>query len=584
MSELQRRWQIAPPAPPSQINRFPQLHPITVQVLYNRGLCEPADVAAFLRHEWPEPDPFELEGVPAAVDRLRRAVHNQELIAVYGDFDVDGTTAAAVMVQTLRALGGLVVPYIPHRVDEGYGLNKPALAGLARQGVSLVVTVDCGVRSRQEVAFANRLGLDVVVTDHHSTGPELPLAVAVIDPKQPGSRYPFDDLAGVGIAYRLAQALLHSHRTAPLTDAPVHLEEEDLLDLVALGTVADLVPLRGENRALVNRGLERLNRMERPGVEALCEQARVRPGRVDTAAIGYALGPRLNAAGRLAHADTAYELLATPYPAEARVLAAKLDTLNRERQRLTREVQDLAREQVLAEPEGAHLIFVADPGFPLGIVGLVAGRLADEFYRPAVIAEVGKRTTRGSARSIAEFHITEALDQCQDLLLRYGGHAGAAGFTAHNEKLEPLAERLRILAADSLSDIELVPVLAVDAEVVLEQMCWELQRELAGLEPCGYDNAPPLFLSRGVGVRDQRAVGSDGRHLKLSLTDGAAVWDAIAFRQGDWAGKLPDHVDIIYHLEVNEWRDERRLQLNVQDIRPAGLDYTGFASAEPRGI
>jgi len=568
-----KRWQVASPAPPSHIARFSHLHPITVQVLYNRGVTDPADVAAFLRGEGDEANPFALKGMNAAVTRLRQALRAGEPIAVYGDFDADGVTATALLVQTLRALGGHVRPYIPHRVDEGYDLHKKALTQLAHDGIRVVVTVDCGIRSLKEVAHANRLGLDVIVTDHHFVGRHLPEAVAVVDPKRDDSLYPFNDLAGVGVAYKLAQALLRSHRQTPVTTQEVHLEEKDLVDLVALGTVADLVSLMGENRTLVHKGLARINRMERPGIEALCRQAGLKRSQVDTTAIGYVLGPRLNAAGRMAHAKTAYQLLETEYPAEAERLAEELDQLNRERQQLTLQTQEQARQLALTTAEEAHLLFAAAPNFPAGIVGLVASRLVDEFYRPAIVVEEGEETSRGSCRSIPEFHITHALDKCADLLIRHGGHKAAAGFTVANEHLDELANRLRSLAAEQLAGVELTPVLSVDAEVELSRMSWELQRELAQLEPCGYANPHPLFLSRNVRVQKQRAVGN-GKHLKLTLYDGQVAWDGIAFRQGERAGKVPNQVDIVYNLEVNEWNDQRRLQLNVQDVRPAGLDDT----------
>ena len=572
MSLSPKRWQVAPPALPSHIARFPHLHPITMQVLYNRGVTNPASVIAFFNGESGEANPFDLKEMPSAVTRLRQALRAGELIAVYGDFDADGVTATVLLVQTLRALGGDVYPYIPHRVDEGYGLHKGALTHLARTGIRVVVTVDCGVRSLKEIAHANRLGLDVIVTDHHSVGDKLPEAVAVIDPKRSDSNYPFSELAGVGVAFKLAQALLRSHRQTPVTEQEVRLEEDDLLDLVALGTVADLVPLLGENRTLVHRGLERINHMERPGVEALCRQSGLKSGQVDATAIGYALGPRLNAAGRMDHAKTAYQLLETKYPAEAERLAEALDRLNRERRQLTLETQERARQLALATAREAPLLFAAAPDFQAGVVGLVASRLVDEFYCPAVVVEMGKEVSRGSARSIPEFHVTRALDQCADMLIRHGGHAAAGGFTVANSNLDKLADELRRLANEQLADVELIPVLNVDAEVELSQISWELQQELAQLEPCGYANPHPLFLSRNVRVRGHRTVGTGGRHLKLGLSDGRIVWDAIAFRQGEWATKLPDRVDVVYQLEINEWRDRRRLQLNVQDIRPAGLD------------
>ena len=570
MSLRPKRWQVAPPAPPSHIARFPHLHPTTVQVLYNRGIIDPADVTTFLNNEGGETNPFNLQGMSAAVTRLRRALRNGEPIVIYGDFDADGVTATALMVQTLRALGGCVSPYIPDRA-QGYGLHKAALTQLAHDGARVIVTVDCGIRSPKEVAHANQLGLDVIITDHHSVGETLPEAVAAVDPKRPDNHESFNELAGVGVAFKLAQALLRSHRQIPVNTGEVRLEENDLLDLVALGTVADLVPLLGENRTLVHKGLARLNRMERPGIEALCRRGGVKPSQVDTTTIGYTLGPRLNAAGRLANAQIAYQLLETQYPAEAECLAEQLDGLNHRRQQITREIEEQARQLALATADEAYLLFAASPDFLTGVVGLAANRLVEEFYRPAIVVEVGEETSRGSARSIPEFHITHALDECASLLIRHGGHAGAAGFTVANEHLDDLADRLRILASEQLAGLELTPVLPVDVEVELSEMSWELHHELTQLEPCGYANPHPLFLSRNVYVQGQRAVG-DGRHLKLALSDGQTTWDGIAFRQGEWAGKLPDRVDVVYHLEINEYNGRRWLQLNVQDIRPAEVN------------
>jgi single-stranded-DNA-specific exonuclease len=570
-----KRWRVAPEAPAAYLSQFPRSDWLLVQVLYNRGIRDPAGVTAFLDGGRDEANPFALEGMHDAVTRIRQALRRKEQVAVYGDFDVDGLTATALIVQTLRALGGHVQPYIPRRVDEGYGLNEEALSALAGDGVSLVVTVDCGVRAIDEIGHANQLGLDVVVTDHHSVGRRLPEAVAVIDPKRDG----FSDcaagrcrnqLAGSGVAYRLAQALLRSHDQAPVTTQDVSLREEDLLDLVALGTVADLVPLQGENRTLVRRGLERLNGMTRPGVRALCERAGLGRGAVDATAIGYILGPRLNAAGRIADAKTAYQLLLTDRERKAEQLAAKLDSLNRERQHLTREAYEIARQLALDSEGEPLLLFAASPEFLPGIVGLAAGRLADEFHRPAVVVEVGEETSRGSCRSIPGFHITQALDACADLLLRHGGHAAAAGFTVASSDLDTLADRLKKIASDKLSDADLTPVLDVDAEIALTEMSWDLLETLSMLEPCGRDNERPLFVSRDIPVRYYRAVGREGRHLKMALSDGRATWDAIAFRQGEWAGQLPDMIDVAYHLELNEWNGQRRLQLNVQDIRPAG--------------
>jgi len=573
MPPTPKRWQVAPKAPPSHLARLPGLHPLMTQVLYNRGITAPADIDTFLGDDDSPANPFALRDMEKAITRLREALRQDEPIAVYGDFDADGVTATVLLVQTLEALGGDVRAYIPDRIDEGYGLHKAALTSLAKEGVGLTATVDCGVRSLQEVDHANHLGMDVIITDHHSVGPELPNGVAVIDPKRPDEAYPFHELAGVGVAYRLAQALLRSHRQAPITEADLSLDEESLLDLVALGTVADMVPLLSENRALVRRGLASLNALQRPGLMALSRKAGLRPGQIDATAISYSLAPRINAAGRMGRTELAYRLLNTRRPAEAQRLADALNRLNRERQQTTRAVQDRASQAALEADDGGFLLFAAAPDFPAGIVGLVANRLLDRFYRPAVIVEIGDRYCKGSARSIDEFHITEALDRCADLLERYGGHAAAAGFTLPHDNLDELAERLNRLATEQLTGLDLSPVLNVDAETPLDQLTWELMADLAQLEPCGYANPQPLFVSRGVHVDRRRTVGSDGRHLKLSVSDSQGRrLDAIAFRQGEWLPKLPETIDLAYHFEINEWNGRRSLQLNVQDLRPSGMD------------
>ena len=562
-----KRWQIAPRVSSLVIARFPQLHPLLVQVLYNRGLATAEQVEAFLKPDALIGNPFQLRHMNEAVDRLRRAIRVGEAIAVYGDFDVDGVTATALLVQTLQGLGAKVKPYIPHRIDEGYGLNPDALKQLQEQGVRVVVTVDCGVRSLDEIAFGKQIGLDMIVTDHHAPGDELPDAFAVVNPKQAGCKYPWKELSGAGIAFKLAQALLRADARVPLNKDRTPISEDALFDLVALGTVADLVPLVGENRAFVKRGLALLRESERPGIQAMMRVAALKPEAIDAGLIGYTLGPRLNAAGRLEHALMAYHLLTTQYPGEADDLAQKLEETNRERQRLTNEMTMKAREAVTATAETDHLLFVAAPEFPEGIVGLIASRLSEEFYRPAVAVHCGPDESRGSARSISEFNIVEALDKCRDLLVRHGGHSMAAGFTVRNENLLELQSRLKEIAGNALSEIDLAPTLNIDAETSLGDMNWPLQKALEQLAPFGYGNREPVFVSRGVSVRDSRIVGNE--HLKLLLSDGQIAWDAIGFRQGSWLSSLPKRIDVAYQLESRTFNNEARLQLNIKDLQPA---------------
>ncbi len=567
MSSKLKRWQIAPLVSSLILTRFPNYNPLIVQILYNRGITTPAQAEIFLAPAISEESPFQMHGMNQAVDRIRRAIRADEPIAVYGDFDVDGVTATALLVQALQAFGAKVKPYIPHRIDEGYGLNPEALQQLLDQGVRVVITVDCGVRSLDEVAFGTRIGLDMIVTDHHAPGETLPDAFVVLNPKQLQCKYPTKELSGAGVAFKLAQALLRADEKTPLGKGTLAISEDMLVDLVALGTVADLVPLTGENRALVQRGLASLRQSERPGLQALMRRTALKTESIDAGTIGFVIGPRLNAAGRMESALRAYELLITQYPAEAEQLAIQLDNTNRERQNLTMQMTNKARDAVAAIADSQHLLFVAAPDFPEGIVGLIASRLAEEFYRPAVAVHQGEDESRGSARSISEFNIVDALDECRDLLVRHGGHAMAAGFTVRNENLPALQNRLREIAERKLADSDLVPTLNVDAIAPLAEMNMKLADMLNKFAPFGYGNREPIFASRNVAVRDARIVGTD--HLKLMVSDGQVVMDAIAFRQGSWLGQLPPRIDVAYQLEAQVWNGRTRLQLNVKDIQPA---------------
>ncbi len=564
---MQKRWLSCPEIPREVDEALEGFSPIQRQILYGRNVRTSAEAAAFLANTQTETgDPFLMLQMDQAVDRLLKAVKTGEPITVYGDYDADGLTATALLVETLGSLGAKVSHYIPNRFDEGYGLHLESLSELRNQGARVVVSVDCGIRSLEEAEHARRLGLDLIVTDHHSPGPELPRALAVVNPKRSGDPYPFKGLAGVGLAYRLAQAL---SLRAGIED-PVH-----HLDLVAVGTVADMASLEKENRFLVAEGLRRLNASEhavrctRPGLQALARTAGYPPGRVTAASIGFGLGPRLNAAGRLGSPEAALQLLLAQDSSEATRLAEELEGKNRERQRLTRQMVEIARLAVEALDPLPSLLFVHRPRFDEGVLGLAAARLVEEFSRPAIVATVGGETTRGSARSIPAFHITEALDECADILVQHGGHSAAAGFTVRSRDLEQLIGRLQARAEARLTDDDLCPTLQLDAEVDLSQLDGGLREFIDQLEPCGYGNPLPVLCARQVVVVQKRPVGSDGSHLKLTVRGGGRYFDAIAFRQGHLAGQLPGIVDLAFHLERNEYMGVESLQLNVLDIRPA---------------
>jgi single-stranded-DNA-specific exonuclease len=570
------QWKLPIPVPEEFVAQMAEraIHPIVAQILYRRGFADPDQAVDLLAAYHKDDNPFGLKGMTEAVYRLRMAIRNREAIAVYGDFDCDGVSATVVLTQALLRLGANVRPYIPSRVDEGYGLNSPALQSLAEEGIKLVVTVDCGIRSVQEVADGNRYGLDIIISDHHSLGPEMPPALAVINPKQEGCAYPEKMLAGVGLAYKVAQALyMEAHRRG--YDKGDGWHPSDWLDLVAIGTVADIAPLIGENRMLVQDGLKKLNSPQRPGLKALYGVAGVKPGRVSATTIGFLLGPRINAAGRLRSASLAFDLLSSVEMSQAVRLAEELNSLNQERQQKTDQMQGWAEEILPADLPSESLLFAADPRFEQGVVGLVASRLTEAYYRPSVVVQMGDEESHGSCRSIPEFHITHALDQCSDLLERHGGHAAAAGFTVRNDRIDPLRERLHDIAHQELDGQELIPSLNIDAELPLGEVSFEVADALAGLEPTGEANRMPLFIARDLSIVERRLVGAEGKHLKLALTDGASRAEAIAFRMGAQLGSLPERIDVAYHLEADEWNERRRLQLNLRDIRPAAGLFEG---------
>lgn len=564
MKRVTKRWLVPARLPEPFDQALREYPPVLRQVLYNREYRTPELARAYLEASRPEgTDPFGLLGIAAAVDRLERAIRAGELIAIYGDYDADGVTATALLVQALTALGAQVRGYIPNRFDEGYGLNNEALDNLRSQGASVVVTVDCGVRSPQEATHARQAGLDLIITDHHQPAAELPEALAIINPKQPGDSYPDKDLAGVGLAYKLAEALIARLGRPGLSP-------ESFLDLVALGTVADLAPLRGENRALVRAGLEYLRRPQRQGLLSLMHVASIEPRQVTATDIGFMLGPRINAAGRLESALAALELLTCTSPEKAGLLAQQLEVQNRQRQQIMQDIQIQAEQLALAENPDALLLFACHEDFNPGVVGLAASRLTESYYRPTIVAYRGEQFTRGSCRSIAEFHITEALDQCTELLEHHGGHAAAAGFTVRNERLPALLERLQAIAAAQLAHLDLRPVLKADAEVRLSELRPELLPYLDRLQPTGFGNPQAYFVSRELMVKNSRTVGRENTHLKLVVSDGRITYDAIAFNLGYWQEQMPPRVDLFYAFERNEFNGRITLQLKVRDLKPSG--------------
>lgn len=565
---VDKTWRLAEAAPQHLLDEAKEdgIAPLVAQVLYNRGFASVEAMLDFLAADCAPGHPLLLRDMGKAVALLREALARGALIAVYGDYDADGLTAAVLLVETIAFLGGRAEPYIPHRSVEGYGLNRAALKRLREQGAEVVITVDCGIGSVDEVSYAHELGLAVIVTDHHEVHGPLPVADAVVNPKRLGNGYQFRELAGVGVAFRLAEALVSSMAPARWPEL-----EAALLDLVAIGTVADVVPLLGENRTLVKRGLSALNSTRRPGLLEMAVLAGLPLGALDEGHVGYGLAPRLNAAGRVADARQAYQLqayqlLVEKSRDEARRLALALERHNLERQRLTERGVNVARD--LAQRQlPAPLLLVAHEEFLIGVAGLIAAKLVEEHGRPAVVLERGAEMCRGSARSVNGFDVGRAIAGCADLLQRYGGHPMAAGLAVATDRLEALHLRLVAAAVEEMAGRDLRPELTIDAELDLAEVDWDLHRDLGQLPPYGLGNAEPLFASRAY-VRECRSVGKTGAHLRLRLESGAAEVTAVGFGLGGLAKFRPgDLVEVAYTLAVNEWNGERRLELRLKDVR-----------------
>ena len=450
---------------------------------------------------------------------------------------------------------------MPHRLNEGHGLKIKALDELHRQGVSLVITVDCGITGLSEVKKARRMGLDIVITDHHTPPDEIPPATAVVNPRLSDSNYPFPDLAGVGVAFKLLQALLQSIGKEKQLD--------ELIDLVALGTVADMMPLLAENRYLVKQGLELINASPRLGLREMITQTGLPIGSLVAENISWVIAPRLNTAGRLDHALPSYELLMTDSPERAQQLAMWLEQKNAERQKLTAKAVARAREQVLAEGI-SPLLIVGDADYPAGIAGLVAGRLTEEFYRPAVVVRVGKMTSSGSCRSIPEFNIILALNQFSNLFSQFGGHSRAAGFLLPTRNLPQLQQSLLQLATTQLAGVDLRPRVDIDAEVVLHDLTGDTFQTIQQLAPFGQGNPAPTFLSHKVEVVDCRTMGTDGEHLRLKLKQDGTVWNSVGFGMGEHLSEMSVPLDLVYNLEIDRWGGDERLRLNILDFATAG--------------
>ncbi|MCH7624521.1 MAG: single-stranded-DNA-specific exonuclease RecJ [Chloroflexi bacterium] len=559
-----KEWRLRD-APPKGFARGLGLPEFQARLLFNRGIQDASDVESFLAADGRLlNDANLLPNMKEAVSRLKAALESSEMIGVFGDFDTDGITGTALLFRALSDLGATVLPYIPDRVEEGHGLNDDAVRLLKSKGVSLLITVDCGATSVDEVRLAASIGIDTIITDHHSMLPVWPEAVAIINPQHPDSEYPDTNLTGVGMSFKLMEALYKElGRPWP----------EHLLELVALGTVADVGPLRGENRFLVKQGLVQLNATQSPGLLALAESAGLKMGALNTESLSFGLIPRLNGAGRLGRADVSLDLLTATSKVDASRLAEELNRTNRERQALT----SRSVEQALSQLEGKFesgspppIIIVKSEEWIPGILGLIANRLSEEYYRPAVAISCGPELSRASARSIPEFNVIEALASSEDLFTRYGGHHQAAGFTVPTRSLPAVEQNLYEEARKRLEGLDLRPSLSIDSQVALADFTHENFAFIQSLEPFGAQNPTPVFLTRRARVVESRLVGAQKQHIKMRAWHEGKTVDAIAFRQGDKIGETRGEVDLVYTVGLDTWGGRTKLQLTVLDIRKSG--------------
>ncbi|WP_147532468.1 single-stranded-DNA-specific exonuclease RecJ [Bacillus marasmi] len=546
------------------------ISPLVASLLVNRGIECVEEAQKFLyTKDQSFHDPYLLKDMDKAVSRIKYAIENQEQIYIFGDYDADGVSSTTVMMKTLQDLGAKVHYYIPNRFTEGYGPNEAAFKNLASSGVSLIITVDTGISALHEAQVAKDLGVDLIITDHHEPGPTLPEAYAIIHPKLPDSTYPFRELAGVGVAFKLAHALYGK--------VPEH-----LLEIVLIGTVADLVSLTGENRLIVTRGIQKMKTTTNIGLQALLKLASVNPAMINEETIGFTLGPRINAAGRLESADIAVDLLLTEDENEAITIAEEMEQLNKERQAIVNQIAEEAIKEVEENypiSENAVLV-IGKEGWNAGVIGIVASKLVERFYRPTIILsyDLEKGLAKGSARSIAGFDLFQNLSTCREILPHFGGHPMAAGMTLKMEDVDELRGRLNALAKQQLTEEDFIPVVNIDTAVSLTNIDLKAIEEMQMLSPYGVDNPKPKVLIDSVELETIRKIGSEQNHLKVTLAESSAKLDGVGFG----LGHLFEHIapnaklSVIGELSINEWNNMRKPQIFLADMAVASWQLFDF--------
>jgi len=567
---MQKVWKINKKAPKEFLEKFPEFSKLTLQLLWDRGLKTQKAIDEFFSPDYDQDlhDPFLLKDVKKTIKRLEKAEKNNEKVAIFADYDADGICGGIILHEILEVYNIKPEVYIPDRNAEGYGLNLKSIEDISKKKITLVLTVDCGITDVEEVSLANKLGIDVIIVDHHEIPKKLPKAYAIIDPKQKQCKYPFKELSGAGVAFKLLQGIRITKKL------PISWEKW-LLDLVAISTVTDSMLLFGENRTIVKYGLIVLAQTKRLGLKVLMEKARI-TGDLTTYTIGFVLGPRINAASRVDHGTVAFELLLTKNTAEADTLSQRLESRNQERQRHMERIIKEARERVKKDQDKSKIIFEGDETWTSGLVGLIAQKLRDEFWKPAFICQLSKNHAVCSARGgVAGFDVIKALDECRELLDEYGGHPFAGAFRADVCNLEKIKKILEKVAEKKIKKADTTAFLNIDAEMNVDDLNWKVFDEIQRFEPFGGENSRPLFLLKDIKINGMRNVGSKENHLKLSLEketeNGIKKFGAIGFNLVDSCDKieLGDKIDIVFEMLSNEWNGNKELQLKIVDLKKA---------------
>ncbi|HEY3294898.1 MAG TPA: single-stranded-DNA-specific exonuclease RecJ [bacterium] len=565
---MQSKWELVESRPHEEIESLSRQSNIPYavsRILINRGIDTAEQVDRFFNpntsHLY---DPFLMLDMDKAVDRIVKALGQRERIAIYGDYDVDGITSASMLYLILKDLGGDVIPYIPDRQNEGYGISELGILELQKSGASLIISVDCGITSIKEAKVATALGIDLIISDHHEPGDAIPEAHAVCDPKREGCGYPFKELSGVGVAYKIAQGIIQK----------LNLENEyteKYMDLVALGSAADIVPLVDENRVFVKLGLEKINNMPEVGLAALIETACIKAGKIEVGDIVFGIAPRINAVGRLGSALRAVKLLTTRDRSSSRQIAQVLEDENRRRKDIDNAtLEEAVREiEMTINPLEARSLVLAREGWHPGVIGIVASRLIERYYRPTVMITIENGQGKGSARAIAKFDIYQALKACGDLLLQFGGHKYAAGLTIAAENIPEFKRRFELVCREIIPEEDLVPKIKIESEISLDEITPDVVASLKRFAPFGPKNNRPNFFSRGLDILDSpRIVGSN--HLKFRAGQGGVAFEAIGFNLGHNIDRVTGGgrpIEMVYAVEENEYNGRKTVQLRIKDIR-----------------